>query len=190
MKRRRSPGGGLFGGAPRPLRSVPSMLLQAHRLFSWRQYIPAADLYLRLAEGALVREPSRAPQLFLQAGRAMIAGGKFEQGLELLQRGLNLLYQQQRYLELYRIGWRVIQGLENNNLDDQAKTIKNWLSSLVQTEAVAEWGAEPVTREMKARLPLSCPSCGGVVDPSEVEWVDEVTVQCSYCGSMLRGEES
>lgn len=190
MKRRRPLGGGFFGGAPRPLRSVPPMLLQAHRLYSWRQYIPAAGLYLRLAEGALVREPSRAPQLFLQAGRAMIAGGKIEPGVDLLQRGLNLLYQQQRYLELHRIGWRVIQGLENNNLDEQAKAIKTWLTGLEKTDAVSEWGAEPAAREIKARLPLSCPSCGGVVDPSEVEWVDESTAQCSYCGSMLRGEEA
>ena len=101
FKRRRSGNSAFFGrNSPQgQSRAIPPMLLQAHRLYSWRQYLPAADLYERLAEGALTREPSRAPLLFLQAGRARIAGGHVETGMEQIRRGLELLNTQQRFSE-------------------------------------------------------------------------------------------
>lgn len=195
MLRRRKPGGGggrgLFGRkAPdRPARSISPMLLQAHRLFSWRQYLPAADLYERLAEGALTREPARAPHLFLQSGRARIAGGQIEHGMGQIRRGLEMLLTQQRYTELQRVAWRVEQGLANNGLEQQAEQIRNWLAGLEPTETVIDWRTAPTVAPARIRLPLSCSSCGGVVDPTEVEWVDAITAECSYCGSLLRGEE-
>ena len=39
------------------------------------------------------------------------------------------------------------------------------------------------------RLPPKCPSCGGIVHPGEVEWADERSVLCDYCGSVIPGEE-
>jgi len=193
FKRRRPGGGGGFFGRKaqqNQVRAIPPMLLQAHRLYSWRQYIPAADLYDRLAEGALTREPSRAPQLFLQAGRARLAGGQVDAGMAQIQRGLELLNSQQRFGELNRVTWRVIQGLENNGLEKQAEQIQAWLKDLQHPDTIPDWGTAPQATVSKVRLPLSCPSCGGVADPSEVEWVDDKTAQCSFCGNMLRGEEA
>jgi hypothetical protein len=192
MLRRRKPGGGgsYFErkATQRPSKAVSPMLLQAHRLFSWGQYLPAADLYDRLAEAALSREPSRAPQLFLQAGRARIFGGQAESGMRQIWRGLELLNSQQRYTDIHRVGWRIIYFLENNGLEKQTGEVQTWLTGLQHPERIDNWGEKPIASVSKVRLPLSCPSCGGVVDPSEVEWVDDTTVVCGYCGSMLRGE--
>jgi hypothetical protein len=192
FKRRRPGNSGSFNrkSSQSQSRAIPPMLLQAHRLYSWRQYLPAADLYERLAEGALTREPSRAPLLFLQTGWARIAGGQVETGIEQIRRGLELLNTQQRFRNLHRVSWRVIQGLENNGLEQQADQIRAWLIDLKHSEEIPEWGTTPQTAIAKVRLPLSCPSCGGVVDPSEVDWVDELTAQCGFCGTMLHGEEA
>jgi hypothetical protein len=166
------------------------MLLQAHRLFAWRQYLPAANLYERLAEGGLMREPSRAPHLFIQAGRARIAGGQIEAGMGHIWKGLELLHTQQRFIELQRVAWRVLLALESNGLESQADQIRSWLVGLQPNDTIIDWGTVPASTSTKTRLPYSCPSCGGVVDPTEVEWVDDVTAKCTYCGSMLRGEEA
>ena len=40
----------------------------------------------------------------------------------------------------------------------------------------------------KAVLPAHCPSCGAAVRPDEVEWLDDITAECDYCGSPVRGE--
>jgi hypothetical protein len=42
-------------------------------------------------------------------------------------------------------------------------------------------------QEEKPRLPGKCPQCGGTVHPQEVEWIDERTASCDYCGSILEG---
>jgi hypothetical protein len=184
MFKRRRPGnsGSFTQKSPQgQSRAIPPMLLQAHRLYAWRQYLPAADLYERLAEGALTRE---------QSGRARIAGGQVETGMGQIRRGLELLNTQQRFRELHRVTWRVIQGFENNGLEKQADQIRAWLIDLNHPEEIPEWGTAPQTVIAKFRLPLSCPSCGGVVDPSEVEWVDGLMAQCSFCGTMLLGEEA
>jgi NAD-dependent SIR2 family protein deacetylase len=49
----------------------------------------------------------------------------------------------------------------------------------------------PPANQVPARkppLPTHCPSCGGAVRPDEIEWLDEVTAECDYCGSPLRSE--
>jgi hypothetical protein len=37
-------------------------------------------------------------------------------------------------------------------------------------------------------LPTHCPACGAAVRPDEVEWLDDVTAECAYCGSPVREE--
>jgi hypothetical protein len=35
-------------------------------------------------------------------------------------------------------------------------------------------------------LPTHCPSCGAALRPDEIEWLDESTAECAYCGSPVR----
>jgi hypothetical protein len=37
-----------------------------------------------------------------------------------------------------------------------------------------------------AKLPAKCPQCGGNVLPDEIEWVDEHSAICDYCGSLIQ----
>jgi hypothetical protein len=37
-------------------------------------------------------------------------------------------------------------------------------------------------------LPTNCPSCGGPVLLKEVEWLDDITAECAYCGNGIRTE--
>jgi len=37
-----------------------------------------------------------------------------------------------------------------------------------------------------ARLPEKCSSCGAGIRPNEVKWLDDVTAECHYCGSVIK----
>ncbi len=37
-------------------------------------------------------------------------------------------------------------------------------------------------------LPTHCPGCGAPIHPDDVDWIDNVTAECEYCGSPVRGE--
>jgi len=45
-----------------------------------------------------------------------------------------------------------------------------------------------ITPTKKPILPTHCSSCGAAVKPDEVEWLDEITAECGYCGSPVREE--
>ncbi len=73
--------------------------------------------------------------------------------------------------------------------EQQANEIAAWLKG----QPAPELDTAPPTAGTPAkrlpRLPTRCPSCGAPVDPRDVEWVDEATVECDYCGSLIRAEE-
>lgn len=36
-----------------------------------------------------------------------------------------------------------------------------------------------------SRLPADCPRCGAPVRSDEVEWIDDTSVECAYCGGVI-----
>jgi len=59
--------------------------------------------------------------------------------------------------------------------------IKNNLPGNVST-------VPPVQEKSRPALPTHCPACGAALKPNDVEWLDDVTAECEYCGSPVRGE--
>lgn len=42
-------------------------------------------------------------------------------------------------------------------------------------------------QEVRVRnLPKNCPNCGGPLSPSTVNWANEVTALCPYCGTSIK----
>jgi hypothetical protein len=188
MFRRRRPLGrrGLVSrlvGAPEP------RLVEANRRLAGGDYAWAAAQFEQLANET--RRPRNAAYLYIEAGRAHLLGGKPQPAMRLFRRGLGLLAERGRYWTLNRLARRVIRELRERGETAGADEITAWLGGQPGPEQDAEQPeAAPIFSEKKPpRLPLKCPSCGGTVDPRDVEWVDEVTVECDYCGSLVRAEE-
>jgi hypothetical protein len=80
-------------------------------------------------------------------------------------------------------GQRAIEELQSHNLNAEAEEIANLIQGNLPTEIPIE---APVSK--RPTLPTHCHSCGAAVRPNEVEWLDEVTAECDYCGSPIRGE--
>jgi len=172
---------------------------RAHRLLEAGEHANAAYLYEELAQSAHDRGRLRvAPHLYIQAGRANLLGGQAEAGMRLVRQGLGMLAEAGRWLTLSRLGRRLVIELRDLGRGNDAAEIERWLESSLRgqdlsdsfgdVEAGAEAGAQAVPR--RGILPLQCPYCGATVHPDEVEWIDENTAECAYCGSMLREGES
>ena len=176
----------------RPLipRRVNPRLVQANRLFAAGEYKKSAELFEELAQRAVARGGLRAPHLYLHAARARLFSEQMEASMELTQKGLELFEKQGRWNELRRIGNRVVTTLQERKCGTEAKIIAEWLEN-----ALADYGgiSEPAIPERSTKkrphLPLQCPSCGGPIHPKEVEWVDDVTAECNFCGNLVRGNE-
>ncbi len=168
---------------------VPPQLIEANRRFEMGDYAVAAGQYEQLADAA-ARRPRIAAHLLIQAGRARLLAGQTQPAVALFRRGLGILAEHRRWLALRRQADRVVQFLRERGDTLHADEIAAWLRG--QPVPAQEQPPQPASGPSSSkppRLPLHCPSCGGPVDPRDVEWVDQVTVECNYCGGMIRAEE-
>ena len=162
---------------------VPPILQEANFAFSKGEYGRAGELFERIAEGADARGGPRAPLFHLQAGRSRIYAGQTKLGMPSLKRGLELLAERKQFQRLQNAGQRVIAELNERGLKSEVTDIEILLKTLLPTKTTFE--AQPLPAK-KPILPTHCPSCGAAVKPDEVEWLDEITAECGYCGSPVR----
>ena len=159
---------------------VPPILQEANFAFSKGEYGRAAELFEQIARVADGRGGPRAPLFHLQAGRARVLAGQAALGMPSLKRGLELLAQRRQFQRLHQFGARTVSELNGQGLKNEAAEIEAWLKSVLPQMPSIE---APVKSPI---LPTHCPSCGAPLRPDEVEWLDEVTAECGYCGSPVR----
>ncbi len=164
---------------------IPPALRRANELMAAGQYAAAADIFEQFARGALQRGGPRAPQFFLQAGRCRVLAGQVPAGMTLLKQGLTIIASRGNFQNLQNAGQRAIAELNQRGLTAEAAEIESLLKGAIP----ASFAAGPVAGPAKPRLlPTSCPGCGGPIRSDEVEWVDEATAECPFCGSAVRAE--
>jgi len=166
--------------------NIPPVLQEANFVFSKGEYGRAAELFERIAQAADARGGPRAPLFHLQAGRARILAGQTSLGMPSLKRGLELLAQRGRFPRLHKAGRRVVAELNEHGLQNEAAEIETWLKSVLPSMPSFD---SPERLSKKPVLPTHCPSCGAAVRADEVEWLDDVTAECAYCGSPVREED-
>jgi hypothetical protein len=180
-------------GFGRPLRrmfapDVPPLLRRANQMLSAGDYPGAAAAYEQLARAADARGGPRAPWFYIQAGRSLVMAGQAAGGVEQLERGLGLFAMRGQHPRASNIGRRIVQELTSRNLQKEAQQVTDYLRELVPgfgEEAASRPDMQPVKRPV---LPTHCPGCGAPLRPDEVEWVDDTTAVCAYCGSPAHGE--
>jgi len=167
---------------------VPPILQEANLAFDKGEFGRAAQLFEQIAQTADARGPlyaPRAPLFHLQAGRARIYAGQTALGVPSLKRGLSLLAERKYYQRLLNARRRVLSELKERGLVEEAAEIESWLKSISPPSSEFETQM-PAAR--KPILPTHCPQCGAALRSDEVEWLDEVTAECGYCGSPVREE--
>lgn len=177
------------GPLGRPIRRaiagrVPPALQRANRLMAGGQFEAAAEIFEQFANGAAARNGPRAPWFFLQAGNARILAGQVQAGMIHLRQGLTLLAGRGQFQRLAHAGMRFVTELKARGLTTEAQEIEVYLKSVLPAGYTAR--TEPVMEQAKHILPTNCPGCGGPIRSDEVEWVDDVTAECPYCGSTVR----
>ena len=162
---------------------IPPILQEANLAFDKGEYGRAAQLFERIAEPADARNGPRAPLFHLQAGRARVLAGQVALAMPFLKRGLELFAQRNQLQRLYQMGMRTVAELNERGFKNEAEEIEIWLKTLLPSMPTFETQTTPAKKPI---LPTHCPSCGAPLRPDEVEWLDDVTAECGYCGSPVR----
>jgi hypothetical protein len=153
-------------------------------------YAPAASLFAELGEDAAVRGGPRAPQFTLQAGRAWILAGETAQGYDRLKQGLTLMAETGQIARLPAVASRVLEEMQGRGLSSEAQALRAHLDKLVPGVDIPAHPPRPawLATTNARRLPPKCPYCGGNVNPESVDWLNESSAACEYCGSTLQAE--
>ncbi len=172
-------------GFGRPIRrmfapDVPPLLRRANQALSAGNYAEAASDYEQLARAAEARGGPRAPFFYVQAGRCKIMAGRTAEGVQDLERGLGLFAMRGRLGKVANLGQRIINELNARGLKKEAQQLRDYLKEVAP--GFGEAASEPAASRRPA-LPAHCPGCGAPLRPDEVEWQDDATAICEYCGS-------
>src|SRR5688572_11732814 len=163
---------------------VPPILQEANFAFDKGEYGRAGELFEKIAETAAARGGPRAPLFYLQAGRARALAGQIALAMPSLKRGFELLAQRGAWEKFQQVGQRAVSELMENGFTAESQELRAFLNRQSPREIpLTPSLARPIK---KPTLPTHCPSCGAAVRPDEVEWLDEVTAECAYCGSPIR----
>lgn len=174
----------MFRRVRRFLRGSPPLALRhAHRLMQEGKFGEAALAFYELAQEAEDGSPERAPFLYIEAGRAAMLNGDNKKGVVHFRSALTLLGTQQRYHRLHKVGGHLVEELRERGFHAEADEVE----SVIRNNDQAPVREEAVVSRI-AILPTHCPSCGAAVRSNEVEWLDEFTAECDYCGSPIRAD--
>ena len=165
-------------------RDIPPLLRRANQLMVTGNFVEAASAYEQLARAAEARNGPRAPFFYTQAGRAQILAGQTVDGIEYLERGLGLFAARGQNGRVFILGNRIIGELNQRGLSKEAKQISDYITSLLPDFAAVAGSASA----KRPPLPTHCPGCGAPVRSDEVVWLDDMTAECAFCGSPVRGE--
>jgi hypothetical protein len=176
-------------GPPRPLAPGPiRVLAQAHRLMEEGQFAPAAEKFERLANAARAEGIPRAPRLYFQAARAYWRAGQVPHGIGLLRTGLELLAAAGAIGTVRQISTLAMAELTELGHPREAEQIKQFVSGIPGWDESASEGQVRPKEATRPILPTHCGRCGAIVRSDEVDWIDDQTAECAYCGSPIRPE--
>ena len=160
--------------------NIPPILQEANMAFEKGEYGRAAERYENIARAADLRGRPRAAILLLQAGRARALAGQAPLAIPSLRRGLEILAERGQFQRLHQAGTRIIAELHERDLEVEATNIEILLGTLLPDS----FSAEPEAK--RPAISTHCSSCGAPLHSDEVEWLDDVTAECGYCGSLVR----
>ena len=161
-------------------------LLEANRLFENGDYADAAEVFENLAEKAVARQIPQSPHLFLLAGTARMKADEIQSAIILFKRGLGLILERKKWGHLRKASDNTIERLKSNGFKEQAVELQTWLDGQIpdDVKALTIWAESTGAFTHKKELPAHCPTCGGPVNPKELEWFG-VNANCNYCGTLL-----
>jgi hypothetical protein len=153
-------------------------------------YTGAARAFEDLARAASSRNGPAVPHLYLQAGQANFKAGHVASGMNQIELALKVFAERGEWLKFQRNRRRVVEELRRTGLENEANTLMNFMDEQLPAEIKAS-GDEPhndprPVARARATLPTKCQECGAPMRIDEVDWVDENTAECPYCGNITR----
>jgi hypothetical protein len=186
------------GGRPGPVRRVlmrnaaagvegaREELMRANQLAEAGNYSEAGEAFTRMSLLAEQHNfPGRAATLAARAALVYLQGGDVEGALASARRAMQVSASMGNVQRIAGWGHRFLSELDQRDYTAQASSFRMEVDLVLRRFGVsmAEVAQEPQSR---GQLPARCLACLGPVRSDEVDWIDQGSASCAYCGSTLQ----
>jgi hypothetical protein len=171
---------------PNPLGPAAMQTLnQANRLVANGQPGQAAPLFAEVAgEMEATNRPRRAANLHALAAHAYADNRNEQAALQQARAALNLFLQYQMARRTPVFYANITRKFTEHGMPNAAAELAKEFGQRVGPMPVQ---ASPAAGQ-HGRLPTNCSKCGAPLLADDTNWVDASTVECDYCGSLIRAE--
>jgi tetratricopeptide (TPR) repeat protein len=170
---------------------LPPALRHAQQLMSLGRFEEAAGLFEQLARGAQERGLAHDARLFQTAGLCRLNAGQVDQAMTNFRTGLQILSDRGNKPAFQRACQRIIRELNDKGYSKEANDLfESILKSSMSPESIVVTAVEKAQPTQRGSLPASCPSCGGTLRADEVDWIDDASVECSWCGTPVMTDKN
>jgi len=158
--------------------------IQANKLVAQGKSGQAAPLFAKLAEVESSDHPRRAANLHAKAAHAFADNQQGPAALIQARAALRLFLKLQMIQRTTVFYANITKKLNNKGMKNAADALISEFGSRIA--AIPSTAASPAQNH--GVIPTNCPKCGGPVHGVRAKWVDSNTVECEYCGSLIRSE--
>ena len=128
--------------------------------------------------------PRRAANLYTRAAHAFADGNNEQAAQDNTRKALSIFMQLKMVNRAQIFFTNITRKMNHKGMKVAAESLQRDYDA--QIPALP---AQPRNdRQKHGLLPTNCPKCGATVHGDEVEWVDNDTVECEYCGTLIRIE--
>ena len=160
-------------------------LNQANRFVANGQPGQAAPLFAEVAgEMEATNHPRRAANLHAQAAHAYADSRNEQAALVQARAALTLFIQNQMARRTPVFYTNITRKFTNHAMPNAATALAKEFGSRMGPMPAP---AAPAAGQ-HGRLPTNCSKCGAPIHAEDANWVDADTIECDYCGSLVRTE--
>ena len=164
-----------------------AILAKANRLMLDSQPAEAGPLFAQLANTMQAsHHPRRAANLYARAAHAYADGHNEPAALGHARTALSLFIQFKMAQRTPVFFANITQKMNNKGMKPAADALQREFGAQIASRPSQP---QPGRARRRGLLPTSCPKCGGPVHGEEIDWVDENTAACEYCGTLIRTEK-
>ncbi len=159
-------------------------LRQVNQLITSGHSIEAAGIFAQLAQQmANTNHPRRAANFHAQAAHLYADGNDAAQSLAHAQAALKLFIQYQMSNRTLRFYTNITQKMHNRGMTANAAQLEKEFKPIVGSLPAP---TQSPSIQAHGRLPSSCPQCGAPVRSDEVDWIDNTSAECLFCGGVIQ----
>jgi len=160
------------------------ILSRANRQVASKKPGEAARLFAQLAQEMEATDHQRRAANFHALAAHSFADAQDEKrALVHAQSALNLFFEYQMVRRIGRFYPNITNKLRTYNMTQAVETLQGEFGEKIGAMPALAVTTEPVRKD---RLPAACPKCGAPVHSTDVNWIDDQSAECMYCGSVLQ----